>query len=50
MRWIAAAAAVLILAILGGVIYLAQRPVQHQELVQTANKNEVQAGTGAGQC
>lgn len=48
MRWIAAAAAVLILSILGGVIYLAQRAVQQKELVQTVNKTEIQPGrTGA---
>jgi transmembrane sensor len=44
MRWIAAAAAVLVLAILGGVLYLIQRPDQHKALVQTVNENEVQPG------
>jgi transmembrane sensor len=44
MRWIAAAAAVLILSVLGGVYYLTQRPAQQKELVQTKNKNEIQPG------
>ncbi|NML21169.1 FecR family protein [Pseudoflavitalea sp. G-6-1-2] len=44
MRWMAAAAAVLVLAVSGGVYYLVQKPVQQNELAQTKINNEVQPG------
>ncbi|RZS72742.1 FecR family protein [Pseudobacter ginsenosidimutans] len=44
MRWIAAAAAVLILAISGGIYYLAQKSIEPYALAQTELKNDVQPG------